>query len=418
MNIPLLIRIRQRFDEPVLRDIPGDVARQVHRLGLGPKVKSGQSVAVACSSRGIANYLVIVEAIVRSLLDLGLKPFLIPAMGSHGAATAEGQKRVLEHLGLSENALGVPIQSSLDTVAIDETKDGIPVFLDKLASKADHIVIVNRVKPHTDFEAEIESGLMKMMAIGLGKRRGAAEYHEAVFRWGYPRVILGVGRKIIQSGRILFGVAIVENGYEQTATVSVLPPNEIEDREKQLLKDAKRLMLRLPFDDVDILIVDEIGKDISGTGMDTKVIGRIYLPLLTEEPQSPRIKRIVVCDLTERSEGNALGIGLADFVTKRLLDKVDWNATNVNAVIGGCPEHARLPLVLPSDREAVETAARSVGSAGPEQLKLIRIKNTKQLGEIDVSSAYRDEIMRRKDLEIVAEKSPLHFDEDGTLKPF
>ncbi len=339
-------------------------------------------------------------------------------MGSHGAATAEGQKRVLDHAGLSEMTLGIPIRFSLDTVKITETDDGIPVILDKLASKADFIVLVNRVKSHTDFEAEIESGLMKMMAIGLGKRSGAAAYHEAVFRWGYPRVILSVGREIIQSGRLLFGVAVVENGYEQTATVSVLPPDEIEDREKKLLQEAKSLMLRLPFDDVDILIVDEIGKDISGTGMDTKIVGRIYLPLLTEEPRSPRIKRIVVCDLTEKSEGNALGIGLADFVTKRLLDKVDWNATNVNAVIGGCPEHARLPLVLPSDREAVETASQSVGAAGPEQLKLIRIKNTKQLGEIDVSSAYRDEIMRRKDLEIAAEKSSLHFDEDGTLKPF
>ena len=418
MNLTSMIRVRQKLEAPILQDIPQEIALQVNRLRLEKKVKRGQTAAVACGSRGIANYSAIVEATVRSLQGLGLKPFIIPAMGSHGAATAEGQKRVLEHSGISEEKMGVPIRSSLETMQIGEIEGHLPILLDKVALEADYIVPINRIRSHTDFEYEIESGLIKMMVIGLGKQKGAAIYHQAFFKYGYPRVILAVARKILHSGRILFGVAILENGYFQTAKIGVLGPEEFEDREKELLKIAKRLEPRLPFEDVDILIIDEMGKDISGTGIDTKVVGRIYMPLLAKEPETPRVKRIIICDLTESSEGNAIGVGIADFVTERLVEKVNKEATYINAITGGDLERVRIPLTLKNVRKAVEVAARSVGLIHPEALRLMRIKNTKHLVEVDISKAYKEELSLRRDLEIIVEEKPFVFDSEGNLEPF
>jgi hypothetical protein len=413
-----MIRIRQLFDTSALESISQEIGSQIAKLGLEKKVRRGQSVAVACSSRGIANYSTIVEATVRSLQHLGLDPFIIPAMGSHGAATAEGQARVLEHAGISEEAMGVPIRSSLDIVQIGETEDHIPVWLDKVASEADHIVPVNRIKSHTNFESEIESGLMKMMAIGLGKQKGAAWYHQAFVNYGYPRIILTVARKMLESGRILFGVGTVDNARLQTARIGVLGPEELEEGEKALLREAKRLEPRLPFDDVDILFVDRMGKEISGAGMDTKVIGRIDLPLLEKDPETPRVKRIIVGDLSDRSEGNAIGLGLADFVTKRLVDSMDVEATYINAITGGGPEHARTPLIAKNDREALELAAGSIGLVAPEDLRIMRILSTKHLEEVDVSEAYRAQLRKRSDLEIIAEGKTLAFDPHSNLEPF
>lgn len=417
-TLPGMIRIHQRFDSPVLDDIPGTIVSRIQSLNLEKKVRSGQTVAVACSSRGIANYSSLVRAVVRTLKELGLKPFIIPAMGSHGAATPDGQKRVLLQFGISEESMHVPVRSSLKTVLIGETDDHIPVFIDELAFKADYIVPVNRIKSHTDFVSDIESGLMKMLAVGLGKKNGASIYHQAFFRYGYAHVILSVARKILEEGKILFGVAIIENELSQTSNVGIVNAEEMEEKEKQYLKEAKSLEPRLPFEKIDLLIVDEMGKDISGSGMDTKVIGRIHLPVVSKEPETPRIKRIVVCGLTEKSEGNALGIGLADFVTRRLVDRIDWPTTMVNALIGGSPEHAKVPLTLPSDREAILTAAESVGASSSFDLRIMRIQNTKSLGEVDVSHAYRDEIEQRSDLEVIEEKCSLRFDSDGRIKSF
>jgi hypothetical protein len=413
-----MIRIRQMFDAPVLDNIPQEITSQINRLGLEKRITPGQKVAIACSSRGIANYSTIVESAVRSLQGLGLDPFIIPAMGSHGAATAEGQKRVLEHAGITEKKMGVPIRSSLEAIQIGETEDRIPVFLDKLASEADFIVPINRIRSHTDFESEIESGLMKIIAIGLGKQKGAATYHQACFNFGYPRVIQTVARKILESGRIQFGVGIVENGLSQTAKITVLKANGLEDGEKVLLWEAKRMEPTLPFEDVDILIIDKMGKDISGGGIDPKVVGRFYMPLLEKEPESPRVKRIILCDLTVQSEGNAVGLGLADFVTKRLVNKMDMEATYINAITGGSPEHAKIPLAVPDDRKAIELAAGSIGLISPEKLKLMRIESTKHLREVDVSEAYQEDISKRSDLEIAAPGRPMVFDQASNLTPF
>jgi len=418
MDFPHMMRIRQTFDDTTLDDIPGDITGQLANLKLESSVKKGQTVAVACSSRGLANYGIIVKAVVSFLKHLKLDPFLIPAMGSHGAATAAGQKRVLEHLGIDEEDVAAPIRSSLEIVQIGETEDHIPVYLDKLASEADHIVLINRIKKHTEFEHEFESGLLKMMAIGLGKQEGAATYHEAMLTYGYPAVILAVARKVMQHANLLFGVGTVENGYGQTARIGVCPPENIEEMEKALFKSAKTYAPSLPFDEADIILIDEMGKEISGTGFDTKVVGRIGLPLVTAEPERPKIKRIVVCDLTEGSQGNAVGVGIADIITRRLLDKIDMDALNMNTITGVCPEMGKIPLTVKNDVEAIEIAIKCVGLIPREKLKIMRIKNTALLSEVEISQAYEDEISRRDDLEVVSPKREMEFDAAGNLRPF
>lgn len=418
MDFPQMIRIRQKLETPRLDDIPQEIKSQMKRLGLVKKVANGQTAAVACSSRGIANYSKIVKTVVSSLKQMGLAPFIVPAMGSHGAATAAGQQRVIEHLGITEKEMGAPIRSSLDVVQIGETAEHIPVYLDKLAAQADHLVLVNRIKEHTEFEHEFESGLLKLMAIGLGKQKGAATYHEAMLTYGYPRVILNVARKVLQYTNVLFGLGVVENGYNQTAAIGICPPENIEKMETDLLRTAKKLAPSLPFDRADILIIDQMGKEISGTGFDTKVVGRIGLPLVTREPESPRIKRILVCDLTAKSEGNAVGVGIADLITQRLLDKIDMDALNINTITGVCPEMGKIPLTLKNDREAIRTAIKCVGLIPLVQLKIMRVKNTSFISDVDISQGYENELPQRSDLTIVEEKKPMIFDPSGNLEPF
>jgi hypothetical protein len=418
MDFPHMMRIRQTFDDTALNDIPEEITRQLANLKLESSVKKGQTVAVACSSRGLANYGIIVKTVVSFLKQLKLDPFLIPAMGSHGAATAAGQKRVLEHLGIDEGDVAAPIRSSLEIAQIGETEDGIPVYLDKLASKADHIVLINRIKKHTEFEHEFESGLLKMMAIGLGKQEGAATYHEAMLTHGYPAVILAVARKVMQHANLLFGVGTVENGYGQTARIGVGLKDNIEEMEKELFSSAKAYAPSLPFDEADIILIDEMGKEISGTGFDTKVVGRIGLPLVTSEPERPKIKRIVVSDLTEGSQGNAVGVGIADIITQRLLDKIDMDALNMNTITGVCPEMGKIPLTVKNDYEAIEIAIKCVGLITRERLKIMRIKNTSLLSEVEISEAYEDEISKRDDLEVVSPKREMEFDAAGNLRPF
>lgn len=417
-QLPRMLRVRQTFDRTVLVDVAGHIVDRLNALAPRLDVKPGQSVAIACSSRGLSNYPTIVKAVVSALKQKKLQPFIIPAMGSHGAATAEGQKRVLEHLGIYETEIGAPIKSSLEVVKIGETEDRLPVFMDKLASEADHMVLINRIKKHTEFDHEFESGLIKMMAIGLGKQEGAATYHEAMLTYGYPHVLLTVARKVMEHSNLLFGVGSVENGYGQTAKIGICPREKIEEMEKELLKSAKAYAPGLPFDEADIIIIDEMGKDISGTGFDTKVVGRIGLPLVTPDPESPSIKRIVVCDLTEGSEGNAVGVGNADVITRSLLDKIDMDALNINTITGVCPEMGKIPLTMRNDKEAIEIAIKCVGLIPRNKLKIIRIKNTSVLSEVEVSEAYAKELASRSDLEIMGEKRPMAFDADGNLQPF
>jgi hypothetical protein len=418
MDWPDMIRVRQKFSNQAVPDIASEVASGFKDLDLRNRAHRGASVAVGCSSRGIANYNIIVKAAVDCLVQAGLEPFLFPAMGSHGAATAQGQKAVLEAYGITESFIGAPIRSSLETVQVGETEDQVPVFVDKIASEADSIALVNRIKPHTDFEHEFESGLLKMMAIGLGKEKGATIYHRAIMTYGYPRVLLSAARQVLDTGKIICGVGIVENGYAQTAGIRVLGADEIITQEKVLFEEARRLAPALPFEDVDVLIIDEMGKDISGTGFDTKVVGRILMPLISREPESPRVKRIVVCDLTSKSQGNADGVGMADFVTKTLVEKIDFHTLHVNALAAGEPERAKIPMTLEDTEKAVQSAIESVGLISVNDLKVIRIKNTLKLDVIEVSSAYREEIAESADLEPLSDARPMRFDRGGNLPPF
>jgi hypothetical protein len=408
-----MLRVRQAFSRPRLEDIPAGVRSTLGSARL--PIKRGDTVAVGAGSRGIANIDVIIKAAVDWLKDLGARPFVFPAMGSHGGATPEGQRGVLAHYGITEAAMGCEIRASMDVVQVGEAL-GMPVWLDRTASEADWIGLVNRVKPHTDFKGSLESGLFKMMTIGLGKYTGATQYHRANVSRGYETVITAVGREMLAKARIGFGLGIVENGYDETARVEAFNAADLEAGERRLLKDAREWMARLPFSPVDVLVVEEIGKNVSGAGMDTNVIGRPSNPH-EPFPADPKILWIVALDLTEESGGNATGIGNADFTTRRLADKVDWKVTAINCLTACAPNGAKLPLVFDSDREAVESALGCIGLTPPAEARVIRITNTLTLGEIECSEAFLPEIATRSDLAVVGEARPLGFDAAGRIIP-
>jgi len=413
-SVPRMLRLKQQFPGPMLHDVPAAVRQALGRLTL--PVKPGQSVALAVGSRGIVNIDVITRACADHLRGLGAKPFIFPAMGSHGGGTAEGQLSVLEHYGVTEATMGCPVRATMDVVQVGETL-GLPVWLDREASQADWIGVINRVKPHTDFKGEIESGVFKMMTIGLGKHRGAIQAHRANIRHRYETVITNVGREMLRKARIAFGLGIVENGYDETAKVEAFLPPAIEAGERALLREAKAWMARLPFDQVDLLVVDEMGKDISGAGMDSNIIGR-HGTFFEPPFPTPKITFIVVCDLTAHTNGNATGIGNADFATRRLVNKIDWNATYINCLTACSPAGAKLPPVLETDRDAIAVALSCLGLERIDDARVVRIKNTLRLGEVEVSEACLPDIAKREDLKQVSEPAPLAFDAAGTLVPF
>jgi hypothetical protein len=407
-----MLRVRQNFPRPFLRDIPAEVAARLAAAGL--PVKRGDTVAVGAGSRGIANIVAIVGATVTYLRDLGAKPFVFPAMGSHGGGTAEGQLSVLEHYGITEATMGCPVRATMDVVQVGEAL-GLPVWLDAHAAAADWIGLVNRVKPHTDFKGSIESGLFKMMTIGLGKYQGAIQYHRANVQHGYEKVITTVGREMLAKARIGFGLGITENGYDETAEIQAFSAANLEDGERRLLKTARELLARLPFPTIDVLIVEEMGKNISGSGMDTNVIGR---PTNPHEPfpNDPKILWIVALDLTDNSYGNATGIGNADFTTRRLVDKIDMKPTLINCITACSPGMAKVPATYETDREAIETALSCIGLTPAENARVVRIRNTLAIGELHVSEAYAAEVARRADLTVVGAAAPLAFDVAGRLR--
>ena len=411
MALPRMVRVRQSFPGPRVEDIPRAVAEALARASL--PVKRGDTVAVGAGSRGIANIDVIVKATVRYLLDLGARPFVFPAMGSHGGGTADGQLDVLAHYGITEATTGCPLRATMDVIQVGEAL-GLPVWLDRYASEAEWIGLVNRVKPHTDFKGSIESGLFKMMTIGLGTWKGAVQYHRANVNHGYEKVITSVGREMLAKARIGFGVGIVENGYDETAHIEAFNAAALEAGERRLLGDARQWMARLPFSPLDVLIVEEIGKNISGAGMDTNVIGR---PTNPHEPfpADPKILWIVALDLTDESYGNATGIGNADFTTRRLADKIDMKPTLINTITACAPGGAKIPATLESDREAIETALSCIGLTPAEDARVIRIRSTLVLGEIEVSEALLPEVARSDRLTVVGEARPLEFDATGAL---
>lgn len=407
-TFPKIALVKQRFKAPVIEDIPDEIKRQLSRLQLSFRLKKGDSVAITAGSRGIANISLITKTVVDELKDLGTMPFIVPAMGSHGGGTADGQKDVLKRYGITEETMGVPVKSSMDVVEIGRSEYGIPVYLDKNASQADHIAVINRIKVHTRFIGAIESGIVKMLLIGLGKREGATMYHRAINQYSFDQIIKSAAPIILSKVKILFGLAILENAYEQVARIEALKPDEILEVEPELQKESVDLLAKLPFSLPDLLIIDEMGKDISGTGMDTNVIGKKTQP-------SVGAARIFIRDLTPKSHGNACGIGLADFTTQSLVDKIDYNATYINCITGQRPEGAKIPMTFKTDKEAIEAALATSGLINPENAKIMWIKNTLELEDVIVSDGFKKDIETREDIEQLSPFKEMEFDHSGNL---
>jgi hypothetical protein len=399
MKFPKMYRIRQRFNDTKIENLEQAVDAELRKLSL-TSVKPGQRVAITGGSRGVADIADILKAVVAHIKSFDAQPFIFPAMGSHGGATAEGQIAVLEQLGITESYLKAPILSSMDVTEIARTQDDVPVYVDQNALAADHIVVINRIKSHTKFKGPVESGLMKMMAIGMGKLKGAEFYHKAAIQHTFPKIIMDAARMVIQRTPLLCALGIIENAYGKTSLVAAIKPDEIENKEKELLLSSKKLMAGLPFNDIDLLIVDEMGKDISGVGIDPNVTGR-NRDLLGVFDHPVQVKRLFVRDLTAKSKGNAVGIGLADLTTQRLVDKIDYGATYKNCITGISPEKAAVPMHFKTDRQAIEVGLGSMGLIPPEKSKIVRIKNTNRLEMVEVSEAYGEELRQRSDLEIL-----------------
>ncbi len=414
-NYPQLFRLRQQFEGPVVDDVAGEVEQQLASLALAEKIQPGQSVAITAGSRGIANIEIIIRGICQHLKALGAEPFIVPAMGSHGGGTAAGQQQIIESYGITEEFCGCPIRASMDTVVVCEAVEGFPVHFDQQASEADHVFVCGRVKPHTGFHGDIESGLMKMMLIGLGKHAGALIYHRAIMNYSFGQIVRSVAREVLAKCRIVGGLAIVENAYDETAKLAGVAPEKFEEEEKGLLVLAKQWMPRLPFDQVDILTIDEIGKNISGSGLDTNVVGRKYLDHRAAEDEYPKVKKIRVRGLTAETHGNAAGIGLAEFCLSRVVEQMNVQATRVNCLTGGHPTGAMIPLDYETDRETLDMALSTIGLIKPRESRLMWIRDTLDVAEVECSAAYMEEAQQRADLEVLTPLRDMPFDADGNL---
>ncbi|MDN3019737.1 lactate racemase domain-containing protein [Paenibacillus sp. BSR1-1] len=411
MAFPKMAKIRQNFVVESLKDISGTISEQFNHVNADEKIKPGMEIAITVGSRGINNIPLIVKSVADEIKKRGATPFIIPAMGSHGGATAEGQKEMVESLGCTEEFTGCEIRSSMDVVEVGVTSAGIPVYVDKIAYNADGIIVMGRVKPHTDFKNKIESGVLKMASIGMGKHKQALALHTYGI-YGISEMMPEVGKVAIAKSNTLFGVAIVENAHEETAIIEAIEPEQIEERERELLKKAFNLMPSLPVDEIDILVVDEIGKNFSGTGMDTNIIGRIRV-LGVEEPKKPSIKYVIASNLSEVSHGNALGIGLADLTTKRLFEKIDLKTMNENVVTSTFLARASIPIVLDNDQEALKAALRATWGVASEEARIVRIPNTLHIGELYVSEVIFSELKDKENIEVLEDLQEMKFDADG-----
>lgn len=417
--LPEVWTVEQMFDTPALApaQIEEAVRKAVDALARDPRLRSGAQVAVGVGSRGLENLALVVRAVISQLKARGLQPFIVPAMGSHGGATAEGQTQVLQSYGIEMEAVGAEIWATMEVKEVGRLAGedagpfaGEPVYLDRNAASADAILLINRIKAHTDFQGEIESGIAKMTAIGLGKQRGAASIHH-YGAYGLREKMPRVARFLARHAPIVGGIAMIENERGETAEVHALPADQIAgEGEKTLLQRARAIMPRLPFQEFDVLIVDEMGKNVSGTGMDTHVIGRALMPSIPESDWGgPCIRLIAVLDLTRESHGNASGIGLADLTTRRLIEKLDFGASFTNMCTSGEGGilKARLPLILPTGEDCVRTAMATCGQPSPDKVRLVRIRNTAHTQFLEISGALLDETRRNTKLKVEERSRPL-----------
>jgi hypothetical protein len=417
MQLPQMMRVRQSFESPRVASIPTEVASQLGGLDLAQSIQPGQTVAISAGSRGIANIAEIIKATCDFIKTLDAIPLIIPAMGSHGGGTAEGQREIIESYGITEDFTGAEIRASMETVIIDETPQGIPVHFDKHASEADHVIVCGRIKAHTGFVGEIESGLHKMMLIGLGKHEGAKIYHRAIQDYSWLEIVTAVGQSVLERCSVVAGLGIVENAFDETALIEAVRPCDFLEREKELLVQAKQWMPRLPFDAVDLLIIDEIGKNVSGSGMDTNVIGRKFNDHSATDRDGVRVRRIFVRGLTPETHGNACGLGMAEVTNRRTIAAVDQSATAINALTGGHPSAAGMPIAFETDRECLEAIMPTIGLTDPQDARVVHITNTMQVGETLVSESFTDAIAARDDLEVIESVEAMQFDDGDNLVP-
>jgi hypothetical protein len=418
-SFPRFIRVRQQFPAPAFPDFRLQLDDELPKLK--PRLKAGARIAVGVGSRGISNLQLIVERVLAFLKAAGTQPFVVPAMGSHGGATPEGQIELLAEYGITEARLGVPIRAGMDARQIGVTPDGVEIFFSEEALQADGVLVINRVKPHTDFRSvTIGSGLLKMLVVGLGKRLGAAQFHTFSSRFGYEATLRAASRVTLTKANILGGVAIVENQFHDTARIALLFPEEMEAREEALFREAKQWMPQLPFDDIDLLIVDEIGKNISGSGMDPNVIGRSlhgYSALLSDRSTHPIVRRIFVRGLTPQSHGNGVGVGLADFTTTRLVQAINPEVTYLNALTAMSVQSVKIPIHFQTDREAITRALASLALRDLHEARIVRIQNTLALERVNVSEAYASAFANRPELIPLGPASALTLDANGNLLP-
>jgi hypothetical protein len=416
MQFPRLLAVRQKFPDRRIPDVAAEVGLQLSAAAFAARLQPGSRVAIGVGSRGIHNIATIVRAVVQYWKDQGMKPFIFPAMGSHGAATAAGQADVLAHYGVTESAMGCPVISQLEVVSLGRTEDGIEAFMDRAAYDAGAVMLVGRVKWHTDFAGKIESGLFKMMAIGLGKFAGAQRYHAYAYRLGLEHVIRSIGRQVLKSGKIVGGLAILEDAHHHTGKLDAVPVEQMEQREEENLALVKTWMGRVPMD-LDILILDEIGKNISGAGMDTKVANRGVNGEYNPWP-GPKFQRIFVRDLSELTYNSAVGLGMADVVADRLVNRTNWEPTLINSLTANTPAAIRIPIHFPTDRECLERISPTVGKLDLSEVTYGWIRNTMELERIALSENLRAQIEANPQLEI---EGVVEFDFDGhnnLLSPF
>ena len=412
--IPRMVSIKRTFERPVLGDAVQSFRERLHASGVLKTVRAGMSIAVGTGSRGITNLPRITRALLDELKNAGAKPFIFPAMGSHGGATAAGQRAVLERMGFTETSMGVPIRATMDVVQVGKTASGLPAYFDAIAADADGIVLVNRIKPHTSFRGKVESGLSKMIVIGLGKQHGAEICHNL----GLERMeesLLALASTSIATGKILFGVGLIENAYHETCRVEVLLGKEILETEPSLLNEARRLLPRLAIRQLDVLIIDEVGKDIAGTGFDTNFVGRYPTSAVSLTSDDPQVTRIAVLDVTAKSGGNCLGLGMVDFTTERVFRKFSFTETYPNLLTSTTVKAAKIPMVLRNDRQAIQAAIKTCFVEDPRRVRLGRIKNTLEVDRMDISENILEEAQGNAEISTVGEASRMQFIHDGNL---
>ena len=412
--IPKMLKIKQYFNDYYICDVENKLKEKLIKSDALEKVKAGSKIAVAVGSRGVRDIDIVTKTVVTELKKKGLDPFIIPAMGSHGGATDEGQKDVLRNLGITEQSMGCLIKSSMEVVKIGEIDNGLSVYIDKLAYNSDGIVIINRVKPHTAFRGKIESGLCKMLTIGLGKQRGAESCHALGFKY-MEENILKMTNILLNKLPILFGVATVENAYDKIMEIEIIKKDDIIEADKNLLKIAKENMAKIYFNEIDVLIVDRIGKDISGDGMDPNITGRYPTPYAYG---GPNVSKMVVLDLTEHTYGNANGMGTADFTSKKLADKINFEATYVNGLTSTVVKPTHLPTVLNNDMEAIRAAIKTCNALDISKAKIVRIKDTLHLDEIYISESLISEAVNNKNLKLISNPEEMIFDNNQNLAEF